>query len=143
MKTYLMKKEETDKKNWYLVDAKDKVLGRLAVKVARVLQGKNRPTYTPHVDNGDGVIVINAGEIVITGAKAQSKLYTRYSGYPGGLRVKNFEAMIKEKPEYVVRHAVKGMLPKNKLGERMIGRLKVYKGAQHKNQAQAPVKLEV
>ena len=143
MKTYMMKKEDVKQRNWYLVDVKGKVLGRVAVKIAAILMGKNKPEFTPGVDCGDGVVVINAKDITISGNKAHAKLYTRYSGYPGGLKTKNFEDMLEEKPEEIIRHAVKGMLPKNRLGADMIARLKVYKGAEHAQQAQAPVKVEV
>ena len=143
MKTYMLKKEDVKNRNWYLVDAKGKVLGRLAAKVARVLSGKNSPSYTPGVDSGDGVIVINAKDITVTGNKATTKIYARYSGYPGGLHTKTFDKMLEEKPEEIIRHAVKGMLPKNRLGSNMIARLKVYKDAEHSQQSQAPKKLEV
>lgn len=142
MKTYLAKEKDI-KRNWHLVDAKDKVLGRVAVKIAGLLSGKRKATYTPHVDSGDEVVVINADKIKTTGRKLDEKLYTHYSGYPGGLRTRTLKQMLAQKPEEVIRHAVKGMLPKNKLAQQMIGRLKVYKGASHPHAAQNPKTIEV
>lgn len=142
MKTYLAKKEEVTR-SWFLVDAKDKVLGRLASGVASILIGKHKTIFTPHIDCGDAVVVINARDIKVTGRKPQQKLYKTYSGYPDGLKVKNFETMFKAKPAKVIRIAVKNMLPKNKLGRQMIKRLKVYADDKHPHQAQAPKELKI
>ena len=142
MKSFLAKKETTDPK-WYLVDAEDAVLGRLAAKIAPILMGKNKPTYTPHVDTGDYVVVVNAGKVRLTGNKAQMKTYDYYTGYPGGHKYVSFEDMMAKKPERVIELAVKRMLPKNKLGVAMFKKLKVYSGAGHDNQAQRPEKIEL
>jgi large subunit ribosomal protein L13 len=141
MKTTLLKKEEV-KRDFFLVDAADKVLGRLATQVAAILSGKNRPNFTPYVDGGSSVIVVNADKIRITGKKLQQKIYTSYSGYPDGLRMEKLETLIKRKPQDVIRLAVKGMLPKNKFQKDMIGRLKVYTGDTHPHQAQKPVAVK-
>ena len=143
MKTYMAKKEEVKERKWYIVDANGKILGRLAAKVARVLTGKNKSTYTPYVDAGDEVIIINAKGVVVTGQKPKEKLYKRFSGYPSGLKTKTLEVMMKDNPVEVVRHAVKGMVPKNRLGSKMIGRLRVYAGDKHPHSAQNPTVLEV
>ncbi len=142
MKTYMAKPEEVVRK-WYLIDAKGKVLGRLATRIAMILKGKTKAIYTPHVDTGDQVVVINASEVAVTGRKLEQKLYRRYSGYPGGLKEENLETMLKRKPEEVIMRAVKGMLPHNKLGRKMLKKLKVYKGPEHSHQAQKPEVLEV
>lgn len=142
MKTYMAKPEEVVRK-WYLIDAKGKVLGRLATRIAMILRGKTKAIYTPHVDTGDQVIVINASEVAVTGRKLEQKLYRRYSGYPGGLKEENLETMLKRKPEEVIMRAVKGMLPHNRLGREMLKKLKVYKGPEHPHQAQKPEVLEV
>ena len=131
------------KRKYYIVDAEGKILGRFAVGVALLLSGKRNTDYTPNVDNGDFVVVVNAAKIAVTGAKPEHKLYKRYSGYPGGLKVKNFETLLRTKPTEVIRHAVKGMLPKNKLSSRMITRLKLYAGPEHPHGAQNPEKIEV
>jgi len=137
MKSYMAKKNEIDRK-WYIIDAEGKVLGRLASEIATILSGKNKPIYTPHVDTGDFVIVINADKIKLTGKKLEQKNYVYHTGYPGGLREIPYERMIKEKPEKIIELAVKGMLPKNRLGRKMIKKLKVYAGAEHKHEAQKP-----
>jgi large subunit ribosomal protein L13 len=137
MTTTLITKKDV-KRRYYLIDAADKILGRLAVKVASVLSGKHKPEYTPHVDNGDFVVVINVEKVRVTGNKLKQKVYTRYSGYPGGLKTRNLETLLKTKPAEVLRHAVKGMLPKNKLASRMITRLKIYTGPDHPHGAQKP-----
>lgn len=137
-----MPKQEDIKRNWHLVDAKGMILGRLASKVAVYLQGKHKPDYTPHIDTGDEIVVVNAGKIVTTGKKLKQKMYQRYSGYPGGLKETPLEVMLEKKPEDVIRLAVKGMLPKNKLGSRMLLRLRVFKGETHPYKAQKPVVLE-
>lgn len=141
-KTYVAKKENQVKK-WYLVDATDKVLGRLATRVATVLRGKHKPTFTPHVDTGDFVVVVNAEKIKVTGKKAQQKVYFRHSGYPGGMRLENYKKVIARHPERIVASAVAGMLPKGKLGRKMLKKLKVVVGAKHKFAAQKLEKLEV
>ena len=131
------------KRGWFIIDAKGKILGKLATKAAVYLQGKNKTDYTPYIDGGDEVIVVNAEKIVVTGKKLEQKMYKRYSGYPGGLKEMPLEEMLKRKPEEVIRLAVKGMLPKNRLGSRMIVRLKVYKGEAHPHNSQKPIPLEV
>ncbi len=137
MKTYSAKKEAIQRQ-WYLVDAKDKILGRLASKVAGILRGKHKPIFTPHVDTGDHVVVVNAGQITLTGNKLRSKVYYHHSGYPGGLKEIPAQRLIQQNPERMVTMAIKGMLPKNKLGRAMLKKLRVYKGAEHSHQAQHP-----
>jgi large subunit ribosomal protein L13 len=129
------------KRNWYVVDAKNAVVGRLASKIAVILMGKHRPTYTPHVDTGDFVIVTNVEQIEFTGKKWKEKTYARYSGYPG-LKVETAESLRKRLPERVLREAVRRMLPKNKLGRHMLAKLKIYTGADHPHQAQQPEVME-
>ncbi|MBW2058178.1 MAG: 50S ribosomal protein L13 [Deltaproteobacteria bacterium] len=141
MKTFSAKKEEIERK-WYLVDASGKVLGRLASRLAMVLRGKTKPIYTPHVDTGDYVVVINAEKILLTGRKMENKVYYRHSGYPGGLKSTTARALLDTKPEKLLKKAVKGMLPKNPLGRKMFKKLKVYKGPDHPHQAQQPQPLE-
>lgn len=141
MKSFIAKPEEVQRK-WYVVDAEGKTLGRLASEIASVLRGKNKPTFTPHVDCGDYVIVINAEKVAVTGKKRKEKIYKRHTGYPGGLRELTFEKLQDRKPEEIIRHAVKGMLPDGKLGRQMFKKLKVYKGAEHAHQAQKPETLE-
>ena len=135
--------QEDVKREWYLVDAEDKVLGRLATKIASLLKGKHKATISPHIDGGDGVIVINAEKIRVTGKKSQTKLYKKFSGYPGGLRLEKFESLIERRPHEVLKQAVKGMLPKNKLGRRMIKRLKLYKGDKHSQASQKPKEIKL
>lgn len=142
MKTYIAKEKDIQKA-WLIVDAKDRVLGRLAAKVASVLRGKNKVIYSPHQDTGDEVIVINADKIKVTGGKMTEKVYKRYSAYPGGLNEETLETMMKKKPDYVVTHAVRGMLPKNKLGDKLIKKLRVYSGGTHPHQAQKPKVLKL
>jgi large subunit ribosomal protein L13 len=137
VRTYIAKEKDIEK-SWYIVDAKDKILGRLATRVASILRGKDKVIFSPHQDTGDEVIVINAKFIKTTGKKMTEKVYKSYSAYPGGLNLTTLETMLKKKPEYVIRHAVKGMLPKNKLGEKLIKKLKVYAGAEHPHAAQKP-----
>ena len=137
MKTYMPKTGDIDRK-WYLIDAKGMVLGRLASEVASILRGKNKPIFTPNVDTGDYVIVINTNEIVLSGKKLEQKMYTYHTGYVGGLKQIKYEKMMAEKSDFVLRHAVKGMLPKNTLGRAMIKKLHIYKDGQHKQQAQQP-----
>ena len=142
MKTYIAKEKDIQK-GWYIVDAKDKVLGRLATKVASVLRGKDKVIYSPHQDTGDEVIVINAAKVKVTGKKMEQKLYKRYSAYPGGLNQETMATMLKKKPEYIIRHAVMGMLPDNKLGEKLLKKLRVYPGEVHPHAAQKPRELKV
>ena len=142
MSSYVQKPHEVERK-WYLVDATDKTLGRLSSKIASVLRGKHKPIFTPHVDCGDYVVVINAEKVKVTGKKLEDKEYKRHSGYPGGLKTVTLEKMLDEKPENVMVHAVKGMLPKGKLGRQMLKKLRVYKGAEHGHSAQKPEKLEI
>jgi large subunit ribosomal protein L13 len=142
MKTFMAKAEEV-KRNWYVVDADGKPLGRLASVVASVLRGKNKPTFTPHVDTGDYVIVINAEKVVLTGNKMENKIYRRHSGWPGGMKEMKYSQLMAKSPEKVIELAVKGMLPHNSLGRDMFRKLKVYKGAEHEHQAQKPEVLEI
>ncbi len=142
MKTYQAKKEELDYK-WYLVNAEGKVLGRLSTELAKILKGKNKPTYTPHVDTGDFVIVVNAGKVTLTGKKMKDKIYYRHTGYPGGIKEMNAEKLLAKKPTEMIRMAVKGMLPKNSLGRQMLRKLKVYAGPNHPHESQKPVPLEI
>ena len=142
MKSFLAKKGQCEHK-WVLVDADGAILGRMASKIAPILMGKNKPTYTPHVDTGDFVVVINADKIKVTGQKARDKEYDYYTHYPGGHKFVSFADMMAEKPEKVVELAVKRMLPKNKLGRKMLQKLKVYRGAEHEHQAQRPEKIEL
>ena len=142
MKSFLAK-NETVQRNWRVIDADGAILGRLAVKVAMTLMGKDKPTYTPHVDTGDFVIVVNADKIRMTGNKAETKEYQRYSGYPGGQKVISFKQMMERHPERVVEMAIKRMLPKNTLGAHMYKKLKVYSGPEHNHAAQQPQKMEL
>jgi large subunit ribosomal protein L13 len=142
MKTYLAKKE-TVKRDWVIIDAKDQVLGRLAVKIANQLRGRNKPTYTPHVDTGDFVVVINADKIVLTGKKVEQKQYMFYSGYVGGEKRLSVTQMQERRPAFVVTHAVKGMLPKNRLARKMLTKLKVFAGEEHDHEAQQPKKISL
>jgi len=142
MKTQHIKKENV-KRAWYLVDAKDKVLGRLATGIATILIGKHKALYSPHVDSGDGIIAINVEKIRVTGKKGSQKLYKRYSGYPSGLKLETLDNLKKRRPHEILRHAVSGMLPKNKLGRRMIRRLKLYVGDKHSHVAQTPKAIQL
>jgi len=142
MKTYVAKPSTIEKK-WYVVDAKGKTLGRLATVVADTLRGKRKATYTPNIDTGDFVIVINAEQVVVTGNKAEQKMYYRHSGYPGGLKEESYSHLQARRPEEIVRHAVRGMLPHTKLGRAQLRKLKVYAGAEHPHEAQAPETLEI
>jgi len=142
MKTFSAKPAEV-KRDWFLVDAQDKVLGRLATEIARRLRGKHKPIYTPHVDTGDYIVIVNAEKIRVTGAKAQKKLYHHHTGYIGGLKTTNFAKLQATKPERIIEIAVKGMLPKNSLGRDMFRKLKVFAGAEHTHQAQQPQPLEL
>lgn len=142
MKTYTAKKGDI-KRVWYLVDAKDKTLGRLASQVAQILRGKHKPTYTPNIDTGDFVIVINAARVRLTGDKLEKKKYYHHSGYPSGLKEKSYQVLMEEKPAFVVEKAVWGMLPHNRLGRAIIKKLKVYEGEEHPHQVQNPKPLEL
>ncbi|MCH8055495.1 MAG: 50S ribosomal protein L13 [Deltaproteobacteria bacterium] len=144
MGTYQIKtKEALAQRRWYVVDGEGKVLGRLASEVAKVLRGKHKTRFAPHVDGGDFVIVVNAREIKLTGKKLKQKAYYRHSGYPGGIRMKTAEKILIDKPEVLVRSAVKGMLPKNRLGRKLFNKLKVYAGADHPHEAQQPQPLVI
>ena len=140
MKTYQAKKEDLGYQ-WYLVNAEGKVLGRLATELAKILRGKNKPSYTPHVDTGDFVVVVNAEKVVLTGKKMKDKIYYHHTGYPGGLKEVNAEKLLAKKPTEVLRIAVKGMLPKTSLGRQMLRKLKIYTGPNHPHEAQKPVAL--
>jgi large subunit ribosomal protein L13 len=142
MKTFSAKKEEV-KRDWYVIDAEGKTLGRLASRIAHRLRGKHKPIFTPHVDTGDFIVVTNAEKIKLTGNKMKNKNYYRYSGYPGGLKVRTAEELLRKKPSELLHHAVKGMLPKNRLGRTLIKKLKVYAGTDHPHQAQQPKPLEL
>lgn len=142
MKSFMATKEQLEHK-WYLVDAGGAVLGRMAAKIAPILMGKNKPTYTPHVDSGDYVVVINAEKIQVTGKKAKQKQYDYYTHFPGGHKYVSFADMMTKKPEKVVELAVRRMLPKNKLAVKMLKKLKVYRGPDHEHQAQNPEKIEI
>jgi len=142
VKSY-MAKAETVQSKWYVVDAEGMVLGRLASQVAAILRGKNKPTYTPHVDTGDHVIILNADKVVLTGNKLTQKYYRHHTGYPGGLKETSYKVMMETKADLAVTEAIRGMLPKNTLGRQMIKKLRVYKGAQHEHQAQNPEVLNL
>jgi large subunit ribosomal protein L13 len=142
MKTFMAKKDQVEKK-WVLVDAEGAILGRMAAKIAPILMGKNKPIYTPHVDTGDYVIIVNADKIKVTGKKAKAKEYDYYTHHPGGHKYVTFAEMMAKKPEKVVELAVKRMLPKNALGRNMLKKLKIYRGPEHNHQAQQPEKIEL
>ncbi len=142
MKTFMQKKETVERK-WFVVNADGKTLGRLATEVATVLKGKHKPTYTPHVDCGDYVIVVNASKINLTGNKLDNKIYYNHSGYPGGLRKRTAKTMVESYPEEMIERAIKGMLPKNSLGRQMYRKLFVYSGEEHEHQAQKPEVMEI
>jgi large subunit ribosomal protein L13 len=142
VKTYLPSQASLEHE-WYLVDATDKRLGRLASEIAQVLRGKNKPEYTPHIDTGDFVIVINAEKVAVTGKKRTQKLYRRHSGRPGGMKTETFAKLQQRLPERILEHAVKGMLPKNSLGKHLFTKLKVYAGPTHPHDAQKPKELKI
>ncbi|MEV4533594.1 50S ribosomal protein L13 [Asanoa sp. NPDC049518] len=142
MRTYSPKPGEIERQ-WLIIDASDVVLGRLATHAATLLRGKHKPTFAPHVDTGDFVVVINAGKVALTGNKRQNKVAYRHSGYPGGLKQVAYEELLAKRPEHAVELAVKGMLPHNKLGRQLIKKLKVYPGAEHPHAAQQPVPFEI
>jgi large subunit ribosomal protein L13 len=140
--TRFIKPEDADRK-WYIVDAKDQVLGRLASEIAKVIRGKNKATFTPNFDTGDFVVVINASHVKVTGKRELLKTYSHHSGYPGGLKTKSFEELMAKKPGYIIESAVKGMLPKNRLGNKLIKKLKVYANDAHPHAAQKPEPLNI
>ena len=142
MKTFSAK-NETVKREWCTIDASGKILGRVATDAARRLRGKHKAEYTPHVDAGDYVIIVNADKIQVTGKKSRDKIYHRYSGYQSGLKAMSFQDLMKKSPHYVIEEAIRGMLPKNPLGRQMFRKLKVYSGAEHRHVAQGPKKLEL
>ncbi|MDT0596583.1 50S ribosomal protein L13 [Glaciecola petra] len=142
MKTFVAKPESVER-DWYVVDAADKTLGRLAVEIASRLRGKHKAEYTPHVDTGDYIVVVNAEKITVTGNKARGKVYYKHSGYPGGLKEATFEQLIKKRPEMVIESAVRGMLPKGPLGRAMFRKMKVFVGPEHTHQAQQPQVLDI
>lgn len=137
MKSYMAKANEVERK-WYIIDAEDKVLGRLATEIATILRGKNKPIYTPHVDTGDYVIVLNAEKVKLTGKKLDQKNHIYHTGYPGGLKRVSYRRLMEKNPEKIIEMAVKGMLPKNSLGRQMYRKLKVYEGVEHGHEAQKP-----
>ncbi len=141
-KTPLPTKDTLEQK-WYVIDAADQRLGRLATEIAMILRGKNKPTYTPHMDTGDFVIVVNAEKVVVTGRKGQQKLYRRHSGRPGGMKMETFDQLQARIPERIIEKAVKGMLPKNSLGRKLFTKLKVYAGSEHPHEAQQPETLTI
>jgi large subunit ribosomal protein L13 len=142
MKTFQAKKESVDHQ-WYLVNAEGKVLGRLAAELATILRGKKKAIYTPHVDTGDFVVVVNASKVALTGKKMKDKVYYHHSGHPGGIKAITAEKLIAQKPTEAIRLAVKGMLPKNSLGRQMLTKLKLYAGPNHRHEAQGPIPLEI
>jgi large subunit ribosomal protein L13 len=142
VKTYAVKASEIERR-WWLVDANDQTLGRLATRIATLLEGKHKPIYSPHIDTGDHVVVINAAKVRVTGNKLTQKHYYRHSNYPGGLKDETLAAVLDRKPELVIERAVKGMLPQNRLGRAMFRKLKVYSGAEHPHQAQQPTAVEL
>ncbi len=142
-KSTISAKKETVERDWYVIDATDKVLGRLSTEIADMLRGKNKPCYTPHVDTGDHVVVINAEKVKVTGNKYEDKIYYRHSGYIGNLKSISFEKLQAKKPERIIENAVKGMMPKNRLGSAMIKKLHVYKGSEHNHHAQKPIAKEI
>ena len=142
MKTYSAKKE-TAKHKWYVIDATDKTLGRIATEIANRLRGKHKPEFTPHVDTGDYVVVVNAEKVKVTGNKTTDKMYYHHTGYPGGIKSISFDKLIDKAPERAIESAVKGMMPKNKLSRAMLSKLKVYAGSEHPHQAQQPQLLEI
>ncbi len=142
MKSFIAKPHEVERK-WYVVDAEGKTLGRISTEIATILRGKHKPTYTPHVDTGDYVIIINAEKVEVTGKKRQQKMYRHHTGHPGGLKEFTFEKMLERKPEDILKRAVKGMLPKGPLGRQMYTKLKVYCGPNHNHEAQKPETLDI
>ena len=142
MKTYSPRPQDIDRK-WYVIDANGLILGRLASKVAQVLRGKHKPMWAPHTDVGDFIVVVNADKVRVTGRKAEQKLYYRHSGYPGGLKKTSYATLMQTKPEDVLRQAVRGMLPHNRMGRKMLRKLKIYASSEHPHQAQTPEQLSI
>jgi large subunit ribosomal protein L13 len=142
MKSYMARPHEVERK-WHLIDAEGQTLGRLATEIARLLRGKNKPQYTPHIDTGDFVVVVNAEKVVVTGKKAEQKVYYRHTGYPGGLKETSYEVMLERKPTEILRRAVRGMMPKTRLGRQQLRKLKIYAGPEHPHEAQNPQLYEV
>jgi large subunit ribosomal protein L13 len=139
----LTKKEAISTRQWYLFDATGKTLGRFAAEVAKILRGKHRPDFTPYIDGGDGVVIINADKIAVTGMKRARKIYKSYTGFIGGLREVPYETMIARKPEFVLMHAIKGMMPKSRLGDQQVKKLRIFKGANHDMEAQQPIPVNI
>ena len=142
MKSYMARPLEVERR-WHVVDAEGQTLGRLATEIARMLRGKNKPQYTPHVDTGDFVVVVNAEQVVVTGRKAEQKVYRRHSGYPGGLKTTTYEQMLERKPTEILRSAVRGMMPKTRLARQQLRKMKIYAGPEHPHAAQNPQQYEV
>ena len=142
MTTFFVNKKEVKPKQWQVVDARGQIVGRLATRIARILMGKDEPDFTPHVETGSGVIVLNAAQVRVTGNKVKAKIYKSYSGFPSGQTEKTYERVMKENPTHIIRHAVEGMLPKSRLGSRMASRLLVYPGMDHPHRAQKPKVVE-
>ncbi len=142
MKSYMARPLEVERK-WHVIDAEGQTLGRLATEIARLLRGKNKPQYTPHVDTGDFVVVVNVEKVVVTGKKAEQKVYYRHTGYPGGLRETSYETMLERKPTEILRKAVRGMMPRTRLGRQQFRKLKIYAGPEHPHEAQSPEPYEV
>ncbi len=142
MKSYMARPLEVERR-WHLIDAEGQTLGRLATEIARLLRGKNKPQYTPHVDTGDFVVVVNAEKVVVTGKKAEQKVYYRHTGYPGGLKETSYEVMLARKPTEILRKAVRGMMPRTRLGRQQLRKLKIYAGPEHPHEAQDPQPYEV
>lgn len=142
MKTFIPKKNDIERK-WYLLDVKGQTLGKVAVIASDILRGKNNPSFSPHMDLGDNLVIINASKILVSGNKTEDKKYYSHSWYPGGLKTTTFKEMIEKKPEYVIQHAVMGMLPKNRLRKEFIKKLKVYAGKEHSHEAQKPIELKL
>lgn len=141
-KTFSLKASQIEKK-WYLIDAEGKVLGRLASEIAKILRGKNKPVFTPHMDAGDNIIVINADKVILTGNKSEEKKYFKHTQYPGGTKFISIKKYWKNRPELIIEHAVKGMLPKNRLGRKIFKNLKVYSGTKHPHEAQKPEQIKI
>ncbi len=143
MKTISAKASEIERK-WFVADAEGKVLGRFASEVAKILRGKHKPIYTPHIDTGDHVVIINAEKVRVTGNnKLEDKVYTSYSGYPGGLKTRSLKRVLETQPEFVLTHAIKGMLPRNKLGRRMMKKVRIYAGSEHPHESQSPESIDL
>ncbi len=142
MKSFMARPSSVERR-WHLIDAEGRTLGRLASEIAQLLRGKNKPQYTPHIDTGDFVVVVNAEKVVVTGKKAEQKVYRRHTGYPGGLKERSYEQMLERKPTEILRRAVNGMMPKTRLGRQQFKKLKVYAGPEHPHEAQAPASYEV